>query len=418
MIHRENNEIKVTGELENVDLNYFLSYVYTAIEKAGFPEIILDFQECTKAFASTMVGICTQVLAYRNSNIDFLLNLPQDQKLSRLFLNSNWAHLIDPRRYDGTSWRGHTQVPATSYRNSIEQSATVEKILDTILGAVPELNRRDFAAVEWSIYELMDNVLTHADAPSGGLVQVTTFQRNKKRIQVAIADAGLGIPKTLNEHKDPPLPDTDALEQAIKEGVTRDSAIGQGNGLFGSYQICTQSKGRFFLSSQHAQLSSTNGNLHISHNKIPYDGTLIVAEVNFSDPGLLGEALKFDGRLHSPLDRIESHYEAENTEDLYFELAEEAESLGNRPSGKFVRNKLLNLSNTEGVNRIIVDCRNIPIISSSFADEVFGKLFIELGPIRFNALLGFQNVELTVQQLIDKAITQRLAVSQDIIAEG
>ena len=205
MIRRENNEIRVIGELENGDLNYFLSYVYAGIEKAGFAEITLDFQECTKAFASTLVGICTQVLAYRHSNIEFFLNLPQDQKLKRLFQNSNWAHLIDPQRHEGTRWRGYTQVPATSYRNSVEQSETVDKILDTILGAVPELNRRDFAAVEWSIYELMDNVLTHADAPSGGLVQVTTFQRNQKKIQVAIADAGLGIPKTLNEHKVPPL---------------------------------------------------------------------------------------------------------------------------------------------------------------------------------------------------------------------
>ena len=123
---------------------------------------------------------------------------------------------------------------------------------------------------------------------------------------------------------------------AIKEGVTRDNAIGQGNGLFGSYQICTQSKGRFFLSSQHAQLNWTDGTLRISNNRIPYDGTLVVAEVNFSDPGLLGEALKFDGRIHSPLDPIERHYEAERSEDLYFELAEEAESLGNRPSGNFV----------------------------------------------------------------------------------
>ena len=74
MIRRENNEIRVIGELENGDLNYFLSYVYAGIEKAGFTEITLDFQECTKAFASTMVGICTQVLAYRNSNIECLCN--------------------------------------------------------------------------------------------------------------------------------------------------------------------------------------------------------------------------------------------------------------------------------------------------------------------------------------------------------
>ena len=50
----------------------------------------------------------------------------------------------------------------------------------------------------------------------------------------------------------------------------------------------------------------------------------------------------------------------------------------------------------------------VQLISSSFADEVFGKLFIGLGPIRFGQLCRFTNIDTTVQKLIDRAIEQRM----------
>jgi hypothetical protein len=39
---------------------------------------------------------------------------------------------------------------------------------------------------------------------------------------------------------------------------------------------------------------------------------------------------------------------------------------------------------------------------------VFGKLFAELGPIRFNQLCRFTNIDPTVRGLIDRAIMQRM----------
>ena len=55
-----------------------------------------------------------------------------------------------------------------------------------------------------------------------------------------------------------------------------------------------------------------------------------------------------------------------------------------------------------------VDFRDIPLVSSSFADEVFGKLFVELGPIAFMQAFEIVNAAPTVSQLIDRAIGQRM----------
>jgi len=48
-------------------------------------------------------------------------------------------------------------------------------------------------------------------------------------------------------------------------------------------------------------------------------------------------------------------------------------------------------------------------MSSSFAGEVFGKPFLEAGPLAFMQRFQFVNVMNTVQQLIDKAIAQRIS---------
>jgi hypothetical protein len=49
--------------------------------------------------------------------------------------------------------------------------------------------------------------------------------------------------------------------------------------------------------------------------------------------------------------------------------------------------------------------------SSSFADEVFGKLFAELGAMEFMRRCEFCSVDTTVMRLIDRAISQRMKAS-------
>jgi len=56
---------------------------------------------------------------------------------------------------------------------------------------------------------------------------------------------------------------------------------------------------------------------------------------------------------------------------------------------------------------IQIDFDDVPVISSSFADEVFGKLFMDLGPVAFVRSVDFRNINSTVQSLIDRAILQR-----------
>ncbi|HXO74651.1 MAG TPA: DUF4325 domain-containing protein, partial [Puia sp.] len=58
---------------------------------------------------------------------------------------------------------------------------------------------------------------------------------------------------------------------------------------------------------------------------------------------------------------------------------------------------------------VYIDWEGIPVISSSFADEFMGKLFVELGPISFGARIRNKTMEVLIKQLLDKAIMQRMA---------
>ena len=121
---------------------------------------------------------------------------------------------------------------------------------------------------------------------------------------------------------------------------------------------------------------------------------------------MLGEALRFKGEPHDPpYDYIERRFETEGDGLTFHMKNEAARDLGSRQGGMRVRAMLQNLLRVGG--SVVVDFEGIGVISSSFADEVFGRLFVEMGPRAFTKRLDLRNVDPTVDHLIDRAILQR-----------
>lgn len=381
-----------------------------AIRKAGHEDVILDFSNCSVALPAPVLALCARVLKMQLEKFDFTLKLPRDQKLARLFQNANWACLLDPAKHSPSNVKGTTIFPATQFFDTQGQQHAVNLIIDGVLSVTKSIDRRAFAAFEWSVNEITDNVLVHSQSEVGGIVQMSTFTRRTKRIDYVVVDAGIGIPQSLRQAHPEMRSDAEALNQAIKEGVTRDKNLGQGNGLYGSYRVCSEGEGIFHLQSANAKLVFTRGRgLQITTESVPFEGTLIDAQVNFSDPRLLSEALKFGGRVHVPSDFIESRYENFDTEEVSFVILKEAPSFRSRLGGMPVRYRLQNLVKMCPAQKIIIDFDGVPLVSSSFADEVFGKLFLEMGPVAFSQRFEFQNLPMLVRQLIDRAISQRLS---------
>lgn len=262
-------------------------------------------------------------------------------------------------------------------------------------------------AIEWSLNEITDNVINHAQSPIGGLLQITNFGREQKVIEFTVCDAGIGIPASLRSGHNEIRSDQEALDKAIREGVTRDKRVGQGNGLYGSWRITQISGGSFEIHAGNASLTSWPDALHIRPEMIPVMGSLVGARISYGKALSLEEALKFGGKSHDPVDHVQVAYEEDEDGLVLFPLAREAQGFGSRAAGMPLRQKLKNLLRICGGKRIGIDFSDVPIISSSFADEVFGKLFAELGPLGFMKAFEFRKVDSTIQGLINKAIEQR-----------
>ena len=78
---------------------------------------------------------------------------------------------------------------------------------------------------------------------------------------------------------------------------------------------------------------------------------------------------------------------------------------GFRSGGAQFRQIVLNL--LQNRDRIVLDFEGVAVFSSSFADEVFGRLFVDMGPRNFMKRIDFRNVDPTIEGLIDRAIVQR-----------
>lgn len=406
-IERTHNRIQVQGDLR--DFHLLLAQIHQCVEDAGFPDLTIDMSGCTSAFQNSMLSVCAQVIAYREAGVEVELIPPKERRLYNLFKNTNWGYYLDPHSFEMSRFRGHSRIPATQYKTPDDQQNAVNRIVNVILGALPDLQRSNLASFEWAVNEITDNVLLHSNSIIGGLVQVSTFQKNTKSVQFVVADAGIGIPETLKSGRPDIRSDTEALDQAIREGVTRDTNLGQGNGLFGTYRACSKSNGFFQVDSGHARLEyNPKKGLSILNKTISYAGTLVVATIDFSDPSLLEDALKFGGKTYHPVDYVETNYEAYDSQPIRFYMSQECHAFGSRVSGRPLRQKIHNILNISGADQVTIDFDGVPVVSSSFADEAFGKLFLELGPIQFMQRVKLENMVDTVEWLVNKAISQRM----------
>lgn len=405
MFRNESNHLYFSGPTGD-DILPVVATLHNFIHKQGYRDVILDFSKSGYLDPKFMLPLVATARSSRIEKVDFELIEPEDAPSARLLQNTNWAHLIWPEKYEARDDRNQLHLSAIQYSTASDQFGAVDRSIDVILKSVGGLDRGRLKALEWSLNEITDNVLNHAESPMGGLVQVVTFPK-KHLVEFYVCDGGVGIPKTLRQGRPQLTDDVSALRQAIEEGVTRNPSTNQGNGLFGTFKCCEVSGGEFDIISGYAGLKHRPGQLRTSKNAIPFKGTFVRASINYGFEQLLEKALIFRGKAHNPAgDYIERIYQ-NSADEIRFKVSDELSTFGSREAGKLARTQIENPMD-RGRAAIIFDFDGIHLISSSFADEVFGKMFMDLGPIKFGQLCRFENVDSTVQNLIDRAISQRM----------
>lgn len=153
---------------------------------------------------------------------------------------------LDPRRQIEAHEESGRFIPLTQIRSNEELRRTIVSLIP-LLHAPPEVAD----PIKYVMSEMVRNVLEHADSPVGAFVSAQ-YYRNKKRISIGIADAGIGIRQSITRSHCAPTA-RDAILLALQPGITGvTSKIGgnefnAGAGLFFTKSIAGLSRNFFVI---------------------------------------------------------------------------------------------------------------------------------------------------------------------------
>jgi hypothetical protein len=262
----------------------------------------------------------------------------------------------------------------------------------------------------WAINEVLDNVIQHSGLGRGFVMA----QLNKARgiLNVCIYDYGSGIYKTLSGSEFKPRSAVDAITLCIKEGVTRDKNIGQGNGLWGLYNIISQNTGILSIISGRGGIVFSSGQPTKIHedivllNKIN-QSTTVSFSLNLDRGISMKDALKGYDTTDMYIENLKGDFG-----DIIYKLSNLGTGTGTRESGLLMKNEVLNIYKSVN-SRIIIDFDGIGIVSSSFIDEFIGKLIDNIGFYQYQSIFRLINMNRAIQPIFEAALKKRIGGSAE-----
>jgi STAS-like domain of unknown function (DUF4325) len=366
---------------------------------AGKTHLILNFKNTQAAFPNVCTPIAGIIANLRSKGIVFefyylseylkklLIDVPMSVQANRDIAQK--ASLDKIWRFDCAD---DAYLLIKSFVKEISQVVVCEKgVLE---------------GFDWAINEILDNVLQHSGKNYGYVMG--QVHRESKHFVFCVYDTGRGIYNSLLDSVHMPNSPVHALQLAVKEGITRDKKIGQGNGLWGLHQIVIENTGMLNIISNSAAYCLTNEKATTFTNlpQLSYDnGCIVDFQIEFSKGISISKALGGYEPVNLNMESLEN-----NLGDIVIELQNKESGVGTRISGAIIRNEVVNVNKQTG-KTITLDFDNISIISSSFADELIGKLVLEFGFYGFNNIVKLKHMNQNVQSIVQRSVAQRMMES-------
>lgn len=375
----------------------------------GVREIILDFQTCEHAYPDGMLPLIARLGPLRwRERVDVTWKPPSTPYLRNVFEGVGWSRFLNDPHADYVPPPRNSEefTPATCFSDSTQLNEIRRSIMQVVLSQqklsswVPE-------ATEWALWEVMENVLNHAEA-FRGFVQASTFKR-RSHLNILVVDCGRGLAASLAERYGF-LDDREAIKQAVEQGGTRNPRTNAGFGLTGCLRIPESNRGAFMIWSGSYLLefdcsSATKAPpvRHYHRQEVPFAGTIVELELRTNRPVDLRVALG----QRQPVRLLELGYDA--GKEYVFDISAEAEDLGTRQAGASLRRKIQNLVHPDDIDRLVLDFTEVGMLSSSFADEAVGKLAFEVGRDLFFRSFELRGMNESVDAIVQTALWGRLS---------
>ncbi len=397
---RDGNVITIHS-LQNYNcVNSFIRALHNGYKNAGYEEFVVQFKGIQGIFPNAAVPIAGLIDFFRKEK-----NLLIEGKS----YNENLQAILSPYELP------ERQDALQRALGKIWKFQTSKDIYEIQTALINELRRNDIFAngvlegIEWSINEIMDNVLNHSQASCGFIMG--QIHKSTKHVAFTIYDAGIGIYNSLKGSVNSPRNNADALTLCIKEGVTRDKKVGQGNGMYGLFSLIREGNGRLVITSGRDAYQYIEGTPSITKDVHLYPSnkrwsTTIDFQLDYSQDISIKKVLTFNGRVFDFTNLYAENLENDAGE-LVFKISELAEGTGTRESALRLKNEIINLMKTNK-QIAVLDFSNINVVTSSFIDELVAKLLVDLGLFQFNRYIKLTNMSNTLQQTLQKSVIQRI----------
>ncbi len=225
-----------------VNLEAYVQALQWLTELPSNESLVLDFSESERVYPDgvlPLIATLSRLREQRGISVD--IRVPRDRRLRGVFQAVGWEHyLVGPRTdFPKLPARMPRFTPVRLFHDTAELDLLHRKMIQVLVSQarlatwLPE-------ALQWALWEVMENVLNHAEVRFGW-VQASSYPE-RKHINLLVVDAGIGIRRSLSQ-RFPNLSDEEALRQAVEKGVTRDPAVGAGYGLAGCREIIRMNKG-------------------------------------------------------------------------------------------------------------------------------------------------------------------------------
>lgn len=398
-VDRDHNKITVRS-LQNLECaKQFLYTLRNCVDRAGYQDVEVDFEGIQGVYPNAAVPIAGMIDFFRSNRDISIEGYSKNEYLQTILTPYELPRDKDvlPRAL-GKIWK-------------FQKAEDVYQIQTAIIN---ELRRNDvFAAgvlegIEWSINEIMDNVLNHSQASCGFVMG--QIHKTSHHVVFTIYDSGIGIYNSLKGSVHAPKNNMDALTLCLQAGVTRDKKVGQGNGMHGLFSLIKEGNGSLVIVSGPDAYSYIEGEQNFE-TRMQYPSssnwsTTVDFQLDYSKDISIKKVLTFNGKVFDF-----TNLYAENLEnvagELVFKISELAEGTGTREAALRLKNEIINLMNASG-KIAVLDFEGIHVVTSSFIDELVAKLLVELGLFQFNRYIKLANMSNTLQQTLQKSVIQRI----------
>lgn len=375
-------------QLTKTTIQYFIKKINDGLSINRMDRCIEINFNATAPFPENLVPICGVIDYLKEIGFRIKVLYPKDSRLLQSGLSNPYKLPLND--YD-----------LLSPTNRIWRYNTPEEVFKIVSAFVNHLNSKTVCAkgvvesFEWTINEIMDNVIQHSRSKYG-YIMCTVYSNS--HISVAIFDNGIGILQSFKGSKYRLRSPFDAIELAMRENTTRDPKIGQGNGMWGMKKIVNNNKGILSITSSGVNISINEHDTVLKHElknksirmKTPYHlGTLVDFQFNCNNEICLSDIFgKNYEYTNLTLENLEDDQNRINVKISQFSFG-----CATRLAGESARNLVLNYLVQSNYSQIIIlDFSGVSIIASSFADEFIGKLLQECGFIQFNNLIRITNI--------------------------